>query len=1440
MKYIKIAFILFFLNKLQCQVNFSADIQSITCSGTTILFESVFTPSETSVTQYDFNDGRKPDGWETSPYTIGTPCNPPKGNRGPGDEDTNKYFWALEFASDWRETGVRRFVETSAVDVSQGGSIEFYIRYGADDPAGNSQSIYRIPKEFNCEDGDEEDEEVYLQYKTETGNWTDMYDGWNTDQNQKQALWYSWKEEDLTIPDDAKSSSTKFRWYQPEATNYYFDNWGVDDIVVKAIPPPSEYWEVSYSGLGSETFNIPSNTVSFTKLFPPSNVNKDYSVTVTTTLTNGTATSTTRIVNVIASDTNNPTISVTNIVTNTFTGLCSTTLYLGIPITSDNCSVNGYVATIAGYSGILADYPYPVGVTSVTWTVSDTAGNISSTIQLVTVIDNEDPVLTIPANTITNTCSVFIGGASATDNCTSLTPSYTIATNGGIIGLGSNTIIWHVTDGAGRTVSKTQSIFVSDTTPPEITAPSDIVTKTLNGFCFTRAHPGTPTVSDDCTVAGYIGSINGYNGVLSDYEYPIGVTTITWTVSDTAGNSSSTIQLITVNHEQNPIITVSETTISISTCSAILDDPIITTCSSSYTISRNPAITQFNTGITTITWIVTDTFGNTSTSKQFINYISPIPGITLPTNINVDAPFGSCGILNIDLSLGTAIGHVSCGTNTPTNNAPLEFPVGTTAVTWTVTDTESGLSFSKVQSVTVNDVEPPIIRANDIVLSLDQASSINLDWTLIDNGSEDNCAIKSFSIEGDAINPIESKAFSANFNSLPPNSTLLGDAKIENGALSLTLLEQNSWGVLNIDPEVNPSQYFEITFNHKQTGGDSLNSLGADGMIFNFGPPLNYSSYSEFDDQIPQTGLTVLFDQYENKEIIYWKGAEIGSNSTLKFNSLTEVKIIYNENGLSFSGFDLFINNVSLTNYRVSELTNWKLSFAARTGTFYNYHIVDNLTLSYKSDNQSSNKSDSIANSKESSFATFNCDNLGVQQVVFSVTDIAGNTSSKTINITITDDLNICDDTDTSASSGGGIDSDGDGFIDSSDAFPFDPSEWIDTDSDGVGNNEDLDDDEDGFLDTTEVLAGSDPLNINNVPLDTDSDGIINLVDEDDDNDGFSDLVEKAVGTDSLDVSNFPIDTDSDLILDFYDLDDDNDGQPDLIELDCGSDPKNNLSRSDDTDFDGIPNCLDIDDDNDGFEDQIELDEGTDPLNVYEFPKQDGDGDGIPYSLGASQSFNDNCPDIPNPDQQDTDEDGLGDLCDNCITIENKNQLDFDLDGFGDVCDVCPDDFNPEQEDFDKDLLGDICDLDDDNDGQSDEDEIACGSNPKDPSSISPDYDKDGILDCFDLDNDNDGIEDSIDQNPTTYDDLLISEFISDNGDGINDQFIILKIENNPFNYLTIYNRTGSLIYEKNNYQNTWPGDQNEKALPEGSYYYRIDIDGNGSVDYEGWLYLTR
>ena len=45
-------------------------------------------------------------------------------------------------------------------------------------------------------------------------------------------------------------------------------------------------------------------------------------------------------------------------------------------------------------------------------------------------------------------------------------------------------------------------------------------------------------------------------------------------------------------------------------------------------------------------------------------------------------------------------------------------------------------------------------------------------------------------------------------------------------------------------------------------------------------------------------------------------------------------------------------------------------------------------------------------------------------------------------------------------------DDDGDGVIDSEDAFPLDNTETTDTDSDGIGNNADTDDDGDGVIDS--------------------------------------------------------------------------------------------------------------------------------------------------------------------------------------------------------------------------------------------------------------------------------------------------------------------------------------------------------------------------------------
>ncbi|MFH2005201.1 MAG: hypothetical protein ABI333_01310 [bacterium] len=58
----------------------------------------------------------------------------------------------------------------------------------------------------------------------------------------------------------------------------------------------------------------------------------------------------------------------------------------------------------------------------------------------------------------------------------------------------------------------------------------------------------------------------------------------------------------------------------------------------------------------------------------------------------------------------------------------------------------------------------------------------------------------------------------------------------------------------------------------------------------------------------------------------------------------------------------------------------------------------------------------------------------------------------------------------------------------------------------------------------------------------------------------------------------------------------------------------------------------------------------------------DEDGDGLDL-------FNDNCPRVPNANQDDTDGDQRGDACDNCPGEINPQQVDLDEDGLGDQCD---------------------------------------------------------------------------------------------------------------------------------------------------------------------------
>ena len=154
-------------------------------------------------------------------------------------------------------------------------------------------------------------------------------------------------------------------------------------------------------------------------------------------------------------------------------------------------------------------------------------------------------------------------------------------------------------------------------------------------------------------------------------------------------------------------------------------------------------------------------------------------------------------------------------------------------------------------------------------------------------------------------------------------------------------------------------------------------------------------------------------------------------------------------------------------------------------------------------------------------------------------------------------------------------------------------------------------------------------------------------------------------------------DTDGDGVGDA--CDDDRDGDGILNATDnCPAIPNANQLNTD-GDPQGGDAC-DPDDDNDGLPDSVDhCPRYDDPSNPISVPGVtcvvDTDGDGV-------DDARDNCPTVVNPDQKDTDADGIGDACDpdidndgllnnvdNCPSVSNRDQRDDDGDGVGDACD---------------------------------------------------------------------------------------------------------------------------------------------------------------------------
>ena len=272
----------------------------------------------------------------------------------------------------------------------------------------------------------------------------------------------------------------------------------------------------------------------------------------------------------VPGDTTPPTLTVPSNISETTSSCTAQIEELGEATATDSGACNSGSVTISR-SGVPPGNVFPTGTTIITYTATDGAGNTATGIQQVTVSESPavPPTIDAPAPVSVNTgpdattCGAFVsdavlGTATASDNCPGVTVTRTGVPEGNIFPVGNTTVTYIATDRSGNTASDTQVVTVVDNTVPVVTPPAAVTLytgpdATLCGVLVNDLDGtlGTGTATDNCPGVGAV--IRG--GVPAGNVFPVGQTTLTYSVTDAHGNTDQETQVVTVIDNTVPVIT---------------------------------------------------------------------------------------------------------------------------------------------------------------------------------------------------------------------------------------------------------------------------------------------------------------------------------------------------------------------------------------------------------------------------------------------------------------------------------------------------------------------------------------------------------------------------------------------------------------------------------------------------------------------------------------------------------------------------------------------------------------------------------------------------------------------------------------------------------------------------------------------------------------------
>ncbi|MFK7933149.1 MAG: HYR domain-containing protein, partial [Saprospiraceae bacterium] len=339
---------------------------------------------------------------------------------------------------------------------------------------------------------------------------------------------------------------------------------------------------------------------------------------------------------------------------------------------------------------------FNIGTTRLTYTVTTNSGLTESCFFLVTVNDNVDPQFTglCPPTQILNNdageCGAFVifDLPAATDNCANPVSVTSDPISGSLFPIGTTEVIITATDDDNNTVSCSFRVTVNDSELPTITCPADITRTSdtpvvINGI--------DPVFSDNCSGAVLSYSLSGVttgtgDSSVSGIEFNVGETTVTYGVTDASGNIDFCSFTVTVMPEEEEI------------------PPVEITCSADVSVNND------------------------------VDMCSAIVNDLAPT-------------FNEGAVIATVTYTLTGATNDSgiTDASGSEFNVGTTTVTYVVTDSEDRTDTCSF-TVTVRDSQAPIYTCiSDTMIAADNSCMATFDWSDLVSVM-DNCSLDSLTL----------------------------------------------------------------------------------------------------------------------------------------------------------------------------------------------------------------------------------------------------------------------------------------------------------------------------------------------------------------------------------------------------------------------------------------------------------------------------------------------------------------------------------------------------------------------------------------------------------------------------------------------------------------------------------------------------------------------